>query len=70
MAVWVCVQVKVTLVSAQDMLFLLGGVIPGTFYRLLTDSLKIGCDTLNYTFWGRKLDRHASREITTYLCTT
>lgn len=25
---------------------------PRNIYRLLTDSLKIGCDTLNYTFWG------------------
>lgn len=48
----VCVSDKVTLVNAQNMLFLLRAVIPGTFYRLLTDIPAIGCDTPNDISWG------------------
>lgn len=53
----VCVNDKVILVDAQDMLPLLREVIPGTLYRLLTAIPEIGRDTPN--------DRHPSREITT-----
>lgn len=57
MAASVCVNDKVILVDAQDMLPLLREVIPGTLYRLLTAIPEIGRDTPN--------DRHPSREITT-----
>lgn len=58
----VCVRDKVILVSAQDMLFFLRGVIPGTFYRLLTDILEIGCDTLNDISWGESYtDTHLEK---------
>lgn len=61
-AALVCVNDKVILVNAQDMLPLLRGVIPGTFYRLLTDISEIGCDTPNDISWGESLtDTHLEK---------
>lgn len=37
--------------SGWDMLFLLRGVIPGMFYRMLTDISEIECDTPNGISW-------------------
>lgn len=62
MASSVCVYDKVIRINAQDMLFLLRGVIPGTFYRLLTDILKLGVTPQMASLGGESLkDTHLEK---------
>lgn len=58
----VCLWQGQTRHSAWDMLFLLRGVIPGMFYRLLTDISEIECDTPNDISWEEILtDTHLDK---------